>query len=491
MPASAFTDKKFLIVTYKDGGEDSYHTVISQDPAHIAANAVARPSLTFSAAELSGTYAASRLTGTNFSLHPALQALIPIWNEGDMAITHRVGPMFTDLSQIPIADQRLAARSTYVGSILFPFGMGAHDKQQLGSGSMITREFTDSFGMRRMFAERGFLGALTRRFEPYNSASVLPTSILTGPASPAANALVTDGLIRPLDVPNVGGRYRRDWLSSKMQNSALGRLDAIMARTRSEPRIEAYRQVHARANRSVEFFQPVIEQALGTYAVDQDFPDGATTGWRGTLRTFARAIESDMAHPTLRNRTIFVGAQSGYDTHHSQGKAAGRLAALHADWASAVASFRAAMIRLGCWEQTLLMDHSEFSRSFRENGSAGTDHAYAREAFAIGGAVRGRGRDRSTGLFGTYPAVLSATGTGSFDLVGGQAAAGALSPGISLEEYWEEALRWFGADDQDIADVMPRRASFGDEVNLLFSGRTPAANSAVTRRPGGSLALER
>jgi uncharacterized protein (DUF1501 family) len=158
---------------------------------------------------------------------------------------------------------------------------------------------------------------------------------------------------------------------------------------------------------------------------------------------------------------------SAYDTHTSQGKTAGRIAMLHADWAASVASFRSAMIRLGVWNNTLVIDSSEFSRSLRENASAGVDHAYARDTFAFGGAVLGRGKQGSSGLFGTYPSVLSASGTGSHDLTGGLAAAGALAPGISLEQYWDAPLRWFGADASDIAAVLPRRSAFGPSVGLI------------------------
>jgi uncharacterized protein (DUF1501 family) len=164
---------------------------------------------------------------------------------------------------------------------------------------------------------------------------------------------------------------------------------------------------------------------------------------------------------------MLIGSRAGYDTHTAQGKTAGRLATLHADWAASVVCFRDAMIRLGVWDNTLMIDHSEFGRTLRENGSFGTDHAYARDAFAFGGAVRGRGKDGSSGLFGQYPTVLSTSGTGTFDLVGGQAGGGALAPGISLEQYWDEPLRWFGADAADIADALPRRASFGESVNLI------------------------
>jgi uncharacterized protein (DUF1501 family) len=467
MPASAFRDKKFLVVMIKDGGEDSYGTLISHRIGHVAQVLAVRPKLAFSQPELSRTYAASKLAGSTFSLHPALQSLHSLWEAGDMAITHRVGPMFTNIANVPINELRRAASAPYNGNVRFPYGIGAHDKQAFATSSMITREFDDVSGMRQDFPGQGFIGRLATRFDGFTGSAHLPMSILCGGPALASAFLATDGETQPLTLPVVGGSFRRDRAGGATQASALRRLDAIMAEARSETRTEAFRQANLIATQSVNFLQPVIEGMSGSYAVDQDFPGNPTIGWQGIMRTFARAIEADARQPFLRTRTVFVGGVSGYDTHVAQGKLTGRLATLHSDWAASLASFRAAMLRLGEWNHTLVLDHSEFSRSLLENGSSGTDHAYARDAFAFGGMVRGFGRQGSSGLFGTYPAVLSAVGSGSFDLTGGEAAGGSLAPGISLEQYWDEPLRWFGADAADIAYVLPRRAAFGPSVDLV------------------------
>ena len=466
MPSAAFSDKKFLVIMVKDGGEDSYHTLISRRPDHVAFCSAARPTLSFSLPELEGAYASSRLAGTNFSLHPALQGLTTLWNSGEMAITHRVGTMLTDIASEAITTLRAATSSAYSGSILFPFGLGAHDVQAFGSGSMITREYVDQRGVVRAFAESGFIGRLATRFKPSNPGSVVPAVVTIGEGGASANRMASDEVSKPVHIATVGGQFRRNWTGAATQEKALARLDAIMAERRTETRTEAFRQANLVANASVAFFQPVVESSLGQYAVDQDFP-GEPRGWLSYMLTVARTIEADMRRPTLCNRTVFVAGRTGYDTHFSQGKLTGPLPLLHAEWAASVVCFRAAMIRLGLWNDVMLVDHSEFSRTLVENGSFGTDHAYSRDAFAFGGAVRGYRPGLSAGLYGTYPAVLSTTGTGTFDLVGGQIGGGSLSPGFSLEQYWEEPLRWFGADSNDLAEVLPRRGAFGASVDLL------------------------
>lgn len=468
MPAFDTREKKFLVVMIKDGGEDSYATLISRRPEHIAAVQAVRPHLAFSRAELDTIHAASQLAGSAFSLHPSLQALRTLWEAGDMAITHRVGPMFTNIADMPIAQLRAAAAVSYRGDIRFPHGIGAHDKQAYGTSSMIVREFDSPTGAHFDFPGQGFLGRLATRFADANADAHLPMSIFCG-TSLAGRFIATDGLRQPLTIPFVGGSFRRDRAGGAIQVQALRRLDTILGQAHAETRTEAFRQACLSTNRAVGFLQPVIEAAPGSYAVDHDFLDNPVDGWQGILRTFARIVEADGRHSALHARTVFVGGLSGYDTHMAQGKANGRLAALHGDWAVAVKGFRAAMLRLGLWNNTLMLDHSEFSRSLQQNGSLGTDHAYARDGFAFGGKVRGRGKDGSSGLFGEYPTVLSASGAGSHDLTGGEAAGGSLVPGVSLEQYWDEPLRWFGADAAASAAVLPRRAAFGAAVNLLLA----------------------
>lgn len=462
MPVSGFSDQKFLVVMVKDGGEDSFHTLLSRDTGHVAAAIRARPQLAFTQSELDSTFASCRLEGTSFSVHPALRALTGAWVAGDMAVTHRVGTMFTNIATTPIEELRQARSGHYTGPILYPSGIGAHDKQKFGSSSMITRDFLDSSGRAYTVESSGFLGRLTNRFAGYTGSSSIPMAITSGERVVTIDFLGMHGTTTPLRVPHAGIRFDRNFARATIQDRALIRLDSVMNEPKSDPRMEGFRQANILMNTSVSFFQPVIEQAMGRFSVDADFGTSHQRGWQGTMHTFARTIEAHLRNPTLHRRTVFIGGRTSYDTHSAQGKVEGNLPRLHAEWASAVMSFRAAMIRLGIWNNVVVVDHSEFSRTFHTGGSDGTEHGYARDAFIFGGSVRGRGKGGSTGLFGTYPTLLSGTGTGSHDISGGT-----LVPGVSLEQYWEDILRWFGADDSDIFAALPRRANFGPAVNLL------------------------
>ncbi len=86
-----------------------------------------------------------------------------------------------------------------------------------------------------------------------------------------------------------------------------------------------------------------------------------------------------------------------FDTHARQRGTQDRLLG---QLAEGVAAMRLSLMRLGLWDQTLLMTYSEFGRRAKENGSGGTDHGTAAAHFMWGGRVKG-------GFYGQQP-VLSA-----------------------------------------------------------------------------------
>lgn len=77
----------------------------------------------------------------------------------------------------------------------------------------------------------------------------------------------------------------------------------------------------------------------------------------------------------------------GWDTHANQGAAQGQLAQRLNEYAPAIAAFVA---DLGDkMADVVVLTMTEFGRTARENGNAGTDHGHAGAMFVIGGPVKG------------------------------------------------------------------------------------------------------
>ena len=77
----------------------------------------------------------------------------------------------------------------------------------------------------------------------------------------------------------------------------------------------------------------------------------------------------------------------GWDTHQGQGTVQGRMADTLKAFAEGIAGLATS---LGlAWKDTVVLAGSEFGRTVRANGTAGTDHGTATAAFLFGGAVAG------------------------------------------------------------------------------------------------------
>jgi len=487
MPAAALTGKKYIVVMIKDGGEDTRSAYLHRNATLADQIHTLRPNVGFDSTEIGA------MTGTltaDWMLHPQLNPLKDIYDEGEMALIHRTGPMFSNLAAYTLQQVREASWRSYTGPIQFPVGLVDHSDQQLTSVSMITRDFVDQFGVPRRKQESGFIGRMTTRFTPFVSDQVtpfaspptLPMVYHLGSVGMAVNLIGRNGLVSSAKLPPaVTGRYNRALENvNGSQTLAItgGYLDAIMAVPQADPRREFWRAKCESMRTSVAFIQPPIEAtvASGSYAVDSSFTAAVTgvgsdpKGYPFGMRTVARLIEhnEDAAAPGLPTRTVFVLNYGSYDTHSAQGQATGQLADKFKADADACVAFRNAMLALdptkALWNNIVVIDHSEFGRTLVENGAAGTDHAWDRVTRVFGGAVNGGmyGTPATDYTLTTYnTAGVVSSGSSDAEINGNEAGKGTHFPLISNEQLWRDLLRWFGADDSDLTFILPRHAEFG------------------------------
>src|SRR5215469_4728460 len=77
----------------------------------------------------------------------------------------------------------------------------------------------------------------------------------------------------------------------------------------------------------------------------------------------------------------------GWDTHVNEGGAQGQLANLLGNLGQGLAAFAEQMG--SAWRSTIVVVISEFGRTFRENGTRGTDHGHGTVYWVLGGALQG------------------------------------------------------------------------------------------------------
>jgi uncharacterized protein (DUF1501 family) len=105
----------------------------------------------------------------------------------------------------------------------------------------------------------------------------------------------------------------------------------------------------------------------------------------GAMRLVARGAAKLMAADD--GPRIAALAFDGWDTHANEGGPVGRLAQLLSGLDGALADFESG---LGAhWRDTIVVVATEFGRTARVNGTAGTDHGTGTVALLAGGAVKG------------------------------------------------------------------------------------------------------
>jgi uncharacterized protein (DUF1501 family) len=113
--------------------------------------------------------------------------------------------------------------------------------------------------------------------------------------------------------------------------------------------------------------------------VDQD--DGDISILRKGFRGAARIVASP------EGPRIAVLSVEGWDTHVKQGGADGELGDVLLELDAAIGDFKTTVG--SAWKDTVMVLATEFGRTVRVNGDAGTDHGVGTVALLAGGAVNG------------------------------------------------------------------------------------------------------
>lgn len=112
---------------------------------------------------------------------------------------------------------------------------------------------------------------------------------------------------------------------------------------------------------------------------------------RNSLPASGFALEAGRIGRLLRERRDYALGfvdVGGWDTHAAQGAARGVLATRLAALGAGLAGFAEGLGQAE-WNRTVVVVISEFGRTFRENGSRGTDHGHGTAMWVLGGQVRG------------------------------------------------------------------------------------------------------
>jgi uncharacterized protein (DUF1501 family) len=419
-------DYRALVCIFLFGGNDSDNMIIPYDDyATYAAVRNSMQNVQIPQADLLPISPPS--ADAQFGLHPSLTGLRELFQQEKAAIVANVGPLAEPTTREAFRN-RTAQR---------PINLFSHSDQQALWQTAISTSLSQT----------GWYGRMADHTHGLNP----PTSVFPMMVSIAGLTVFTTAVTsRPLAIaPN-----------PTPLNTSL-RLDGFDASAAAAARREAMVQLLGTDTASatlVRSTSEVTQKALEIEAVlktagDPAVPAFPNTGLANQLRQVAKLIS--LRDVLGLRRQLFFCSLGGFDLHSNQLATHARL---FGELSGAIKAFYDATVALGVDAQVTTFTLSDFSRTFRPNGNAGTDHAWGAHHFVVGGSVRGGD------FYGRYPTLVP---NGPDDADGGSGARGRWIPTTAVDQYGATLASWYGVAGADLAAVFPNLYRF-NAPNLGF-----------------------
>jgi uncharacterized protein (DUF1501 family) len=320
--ATAAPNKKKMVVLFQRGAMDGLNVVVPfAEPNYYSL----RPTIAIPEPRRGGEAAAIDLDGF-FGLHPSLQPLQPLFQNGQLAIVQAVGSPDTTRSHFD-----------------------AQDFMESGTPGLKATE--DGW------LNRALQAAPEEQQSPFRA-------VAFGPYLPRT----LQGSAPAVAVPDL-----KQFKMVGPQQTVQGGFEAMYAQTVDQ----ALRGVGQETFQAIDMLKKINP--------DQYQPENGaqypTSRFGQSLMEIAELFKSDVGL-----EVAFLDS-NGWDHHVNEGGVQGQLSNLLRDLGQGVAAFHQDMgDRM---EDVVFVSMSEFGRTAHENGNRGTDHGHANCMFLMGGNIRG------------------------------------------------------------------------------------------------------
>ena len=267
-----------------------------------------------------------------FGLHPAMASLVPLYQQGHLAIVHATGS---------------------------PDGTRSHFDAQdfMESGTPGIKSTRDGWLNRALQAED------LKRRQPHTAFR----AVALGNDVPRTLA----GKIPALAISNVqdfavGGRGPKPAPTATAFEAMYDESSDSLLHSAGDSTFEAIKMLRAT---DPAHYQP---------SPDANYPNN---GFANNMKQIAQLLKANLG---LEAAFTDIG---GWDTHQNQGSVDGQLANRLREFSDGIAAFWRDMGPDA--ENITLVTMSEFGRTAHQNGTGGTDHGHANVMFVLGGQVKG------------------------------------------------------------------------------------------------------
>lgn len=429
------TTKKIFFIFLR-GGNDGLNTIIPWGDT--AYDATMRPTLYIPSPDAASSVKGRApdqpdLTkaidlGNGFAgMHPNLREMIPVYNQGQVALLHRVG--YPRQSRSHFDSQKY-------------WENGVPRDNLLGSGVFYR--------------------------------AVMDTGIAQGKAFPAVSVQSRNPLALrgPQAITNLSDPKRYDVLGvannatdkqKLLQFSHASHLIPYPARSERDLLFTTGQSLRE----SVDLLKAVGIDKNNIFDTDGTthlFPiDSASNqkGFSSSWYSYFNKVKTGAQVLAMTDAVVAGTELGGFDTHNNQGALTGGHANLMRQIGWTIYALRQYMrsINPELWNNTVVLTMSEFGRTTKENGNAGTDHAEAGAMIVAGGKIKG-------GVYGCDPTTWTTGPKGALYGVSNRYLSRAIDYRSVLGEVFRDHL---GASDNQLEEVVP---GYGNPREVLRTGGT-------------------
>jgi uncharacterized protein (DUF1501 family) len=416
--AQSGPDYRALVCVFLLGGNDSNNTIIPMDDASYSAYQSIRGSLALTSSEITPV---TSVSGAPYGFHSKLAEVSSLFSSKELAVVANTGALVQPLTRAQYQNQQ--------GAI--PLNLFSHSDQQLAWQTSIAQGHSAT----------GWAGRAADYVASQNmNSSGFPTFF-----SVSGNTIEGAGVsTQPVALAPGQSLQLSGFSSAAASQARLGAVDSLLTET-GVSLVQAADNTlsHSMSDASA------LASALGKgTTLKTTFP---STAIGAQLKQVAQIIQVQ-SYLGMR-RQIFFCSLGGFDTHATELETHNNL---YPQLSPALSAFYDATQELGMAQNVTTFTESDFSRTFQQTTTDGSDHAWGSHHLVLGGAVQG-GQ-----IYGKFP---------TFELGGPDDTdtRGRWIPSTSIDQYGATLSSWFGIPASALATVFPNLANFLT-TNLGFLG---------------------